>query len=61
MSDQNDVFKAFEADLQNLKPLIREQVLIMAQQLINDQDYDPPTALLEATRQVELRFLDEEG
>lgn len=47
--------------MQNLKPTIRQQVLAMAQQLVNDQNYDSHTALLEATRKVELRFLEEEG
>lgn len=61
MNTANDPFKAFEPDLEKLKPELKEQVLRIAQQLLTNENYEPQAALGEATRRTEERFLDEEG
>jgi len=56
----NDQFKAFESDLQHLKPEVKERALAIAEQLI-EKGYETQEALKEGLRRAENWFLDAEG
>ncbi len=56
-----EIFNEFEADLQNLKPKVREKAIEIAAALLTKNNYTRRDALKEGIRQAEEWFLDLEG
>ena len=60
-NSETPTFKAFEQQLQQLNPQVREKAIDIAKTLIDQKEYEEKQAVEEAIRRAEEWFYDLEG